>query len=132
MKFLKTTALAVVMLTTAKACNHSANNIDSINKKTKNNSSKEEEANKLFTPQQNASTDTAVKFQQQKPQPEVKRNSETNPDWDKKIIKTASVNIEVKNYKSFNDLLHGSIKKYGGYIAEEEQNQTDYKIENTI
>ncbi len=132
MKFLKTTAFAVVILTIAIACNHSANNIDSLSEKSKNISSKEEEANKFFTPQQNATADTTVKFQQGKPQTESKTKSEANPDWDKKIVKNASVNLEVKNYKSFYEMLHADIKKYGGYIAQEEQNQTDYKIENTI
>jgi hypothetical protein len=132
MKFLKTTALAVIVLTTVIACNHSANSIEGSNEKPKNISLKEEEANKFFTPRQNAIPDTTVKFQQGKPQTESKTKSEANPDWDKKIVKNASVNLEVKNYKSFNEMLHADIKKYGGYIAQEEQNQTDYKIENTI
>jgi hypothetical protein len=55
-----------------------------------------------------------------------------NPDWDKKIVKTANLNLEVKNYKSFNDLLHRTVKQSGGYIAQEEQNESDYKIENTV
>ena len=40
--------------------------------------------------------------------------------------------MEVKNYQSFNDLLHGNIKRFAAYVSQEEQNQTDYKIENTI
>ena len=132
MKFLKTTALAVIVLTTAIACNHSANSIEGSNEKSKNISLKEEEANKFFTPRQNTTADTTVKPQQGEPQTESKTKSEANPDWDKKIVKNATVNLEVKNYKSFNEMLHADIKKYGGYIAQEEQNQTDYKIENTI
>jgi len=53
-------------------------------------------------------------------------------DWDKKIIKTATLSIEVKNYKNFNELLRPAIKQFGGYVAQEEQNQSDYKIENII
>lgn len=55
-----------------------------------------------------------------------------NPDWDKKIIKTASVNLEVKDYNSFYTSLREKVRNMGGYIAQEEQNQSDYKIENTM
>jgi len=60
------------------------------------------------------------------------QTAQANPDWDKKIVKTASLNIEVKNYKSFNDLLHKTVRQSGGYIAQEEQNESGYKIENTV
>jgi len=53
-------------------------------------------------------------------------------DWDKKIIKTGNLTIEVKNYPSFNGLLHSGIKQFGGYVAQEEQSQSDYKIENIV
>ena len=53
-------------------------------------------------------------------------------DWDKKIIKNASINAEVKDYKSFYASLREKVKSVGGYIAQEEQNQSDYKIENSI
>jgi len=56
----------------------------------------------------------------------------TNKDWDKKIIRTASLSVEVKNYKAFNDMLRPLIKQDGGYIAQEEQVQDDYRIENNI
>lgn len=55
-----------------------------------------------------------------------------NTDWDKKIIKIASVNAEVKDYKSFYASLHEKVKSVGGYIAQEEQGQSDYKIENSL
>jgi Domain of unknown function (DUF4349) len=54
------------------------------------------------------------------------------PDWDKKIIKTANVNLEVKDYKSFYTSLREKVKNMGGYIAQEEQTQSDYKVENTM
>lgn len=55
-----------------------------------------------------------------------------NPDWDKKIVKNANVAIEVKNYKSFNEFVHATARKWGGYIAQEEQAESEYKIENVI
>lgn len=53
-------------------------------------------------------------------------------EWAKKIIKTASLNIEVKQYKDFAAVLNEVIIKSGGYIAKEEQSQSDYKLENTV
>ena len=53
-------------------------------------------------------------------------------DWDKKIIKTASLNVEVKDYNVFSTSLKEKIKGLGGYIAQEEQSQSDYKIENSV
>lgn len=56
----------------------------------------------------------------------------TKTDWDKKIIKTGTLNAEVKNYDSFYLFVRDQIKSLGGYIAEEQQEQSDYKIENTV
>lgn len=56
----------------------------------------------------------------------------SKPDWNKKIIKTGSLNVEVKEYEKFNQLVHTAANKFGGYIADEQQTETDYKIENTI
>jgi len=72
-----------------------------------------------------------------KPEPEKTKQNQQNipaqkPDWDKKIIKTASLNFEIKEYKSYNSSLREKIKQVGGYTAQEEQNQSDYKIENTL
>jgi hypothetical protein len=71
------------------------------------------------------------------PQQNVKEKTptqvpESKPDWNKKIVKTASLNVEVKAYNKFNQLLHTSVAKFGGYIANEQQAETDYKIENTV
>lgn len=72
------------------------------------------------------------------PQTPQKQNQTQKPlaepkiEWDKKIIKTASLNAEVKNYDSFYSSLREKVRNVGGYIAQEQQNQTEYKIENTI
>ncbi|HEY4874947.1 MAG TPA: DUF4349 domain-containing protein [Puia sp.] len=73
--------------------------------------------------------------EQNKPSPEKKPSTDKTlqkTDWDKKIIKTADLNVEVKNYTSFNDRIHKNIKELGGYVSKEEQNESDYKIENII
>ena len=53
-------------------------------------------------------------------------------DWDKKIIKTASVNLEVENYKTYYSFLKDKVSAAGGYVAQENQSQNEYKIENVI
>ena len=55
-----------------------------------------------------------------------------NPDWDKKIIKTAFLKLEVKDFKTYAQIVHNATKQYGGYIANEEQNESEGKIESTI
>lgn len=55
-----------------------------------------------------------------------------NPDWDKKIVKTANLSIEVPHFRVYTDRLHQQVRAAGGYIAQEEQQESAYKIENTI
>jgi len=81
-----------------------------------------------------ASADTVAAAPQQR-QKDQSRNLPASPpkvDWDKKIIKTASLNAEVKNYDSFYSSLREKVRNFGGYVAQEEQSQSEYKIENTI
>ena len=53
-------------------------------------------------------------------------------DWDKKIIKTALLNLEIKDFKKYNAGFRDKVKQVGGYIAQEQQSETEYKIENTL
>jgi hypothetical protein len=53
-------------------------------------------------------------------------------DWDKKIVKTGSLNLEVKDYYSYYTSLREKVRNLGGYIAQEQQVQSDYKIENNM
>ncbi|MBA3675706.1 MAG: DUF4349 domain-containing protein, partial [Chitinophagaceae bacterium] len=55
-----------------------------------------------------------------------------NSDWDKKIVKTAFLKLEVKDFKIYTEISHKAAKQYGGYIANEEQSQSEEKIESTI
>jgi Tfp pilus assembly protein PilZ len=82
-------------------------------------------------------TDTTGTPQNTPGEPEKKKQpSQTqpvpNPDWDKKIIKNASLNLEVKDYKSFYSSFREKVRSLGGYVAQEEQTQSEYKIENTL
>lgn len=53
-------------------------------------------------------------------------------DWDKKIIKTANLRFEVKDFKTYAAEVYSTVKQYGGYIAGEDQNQFEGKQETTI
>ena len=59
-------------------------------------------------------------------------SSAHNVDWDKKIIKTATVKLEVKDFKKYDAIIHATTRKYGGYIAQEEQNLTDERSETIL
>jgi len=128
MKFSKLT-IVLALLSGALACNEKQNSEKEI---VSNSQLREDEANK-YRKEENQIVDTTTtppqKRQGQQPAIGV---GVPIADWDKKIVKTASINIEVKNYKSFSGLMRDNIKKFGGYIAQEEQNQSDYKIENTV
>ena len=131
MKLLKPTAIVVCILIALVACNSGLS--DSKIKTEEISLAKVDEDKNKATGQDDQVADTTqAPSQKQKPQSEIKTVQQPKVDWDKKIIKNASINLEVKNYQSFNDLLHGNIKRFGGYVAQEEQNQTDYKIENSI
>ncbi|TKK67190.1 DUF4349 domain-containing protein [Ilyomonas limi] len=56
----------------------------------------------------------------------------TTEDWDKKIIKTARLTLELKNYTTFNTAIHDKLKRYGAYIAGEQQTESDARIENIL
>lgn len=56
----------------------------------------------------------------------------TYEDWNKKIIKTANVSLELKDFNAYNRTIHANIKNYGAYIAEEEQTLNAGRLENKI
>lgn len=56
----------------------------------------------------------------------------THTDWESKIIKNASMKVEVKDFKKYNSFVHSAVKQYGGYVAQEEQSLSDEKAETSI
>jgi hypothetical protein len=55
-----------------------------------------------------------------------------NPDWDRKIIRTADLALKVKNFQQFTNRLRAAVSQAGGYIAQEQQTQDASEIENTV
>ncbi|WP_431216649.1 YfbK domain-containing protein [Puia sp. P3] len=87
-----------------------------------------------------ASTD-AVAYKDEAPAPPQQQvqghgkktvSQSASPDWDKKIIKTADLNLEVKNFRDFAGRLRQTVQRVGGYMAQEQQTQSPSVIENTV
>jgi hypothetical protein len=85
-----------------------------------------------FSPPQTADDKNKAEDKKQGNQPTTNNTSSDNPDWDKKIIKTADIQLQLDDYKKFNTNIHSSLKNFGAYIADEKQTENDYRIENSI
>jgi hypothetical protein len=89
-------------------------------------------ADEQISEEENIATDTSVSnFIPPKIQPTGKTLSVILA-LDKKIIKTADIRLELKNYDRFNAGIHQLVKKYNGYIATENQENTDYQVQTTM
>ena len=86
---------------------------------------KEENTNQIF----NEKTDTTTT---QTSIPVNKNQPPASIDWDKKIIKNASLTVEVKDYKAYSNNLSVLTKKFGGYIANEQETQSAERLENKV
>jgi hypothetical protein len=100
------------------------------------NSSSENEVSALS---QTMAPDTNKEFKPEEPPPgnnqqpqQPNATTQTHADWEKKIIKNAILNIEVEDHAAYSERVHNSTKQFGGYIAQEEQQTTEYKKENTV
>lgn len=61
-----------------------------------------------------------------------KNQTSSHVDWDKKIIRTAQLSVEVKEYKKYTASLNTLVKRFGGYIATEQEVKDDARIENKV
>jgi hypothetical protein len=125
---IKTSSAIAALLLLCIGCNQSSDSSQSVSLK------KED-----FSPAGNINSDTGFQTADSTGQPQVGKEQkaeqqapEKHVDWDKKIIKTANLDAEVKDYKAFSKSLSEKVKRYGGYISTEEQTQSDYEIENNI
>lgn len=55
-----------------------------------------------------------------------------DPDWDRKIIRHGTMTIEVANFEKYNRWLRNTLKEFGAYISEEEQQDNDYRKETRL
>jgi len=125
---LKSTALIAVAATFCFACNSNSDmQTESTNKKdveylSRNVDTSFQIADTINEPQQASNPD------------KTNQNDISSKaiDWDKKIVKNATLNAEVKDYKSFSQQLNEKVKKYGGYISQEEQSQSEYQVQSSV
>lgn len=66
------------------------------------------------------------------PPPPPPASQQANSSIEKKIIKTAYLNIEVLNFQSTRKLIDSTIKKYDAYIMSENLQNTEYQITSNI
>jgi len=57
---------------------------------------------------------------------------QANTDWEKKIIKTGTLNIQADNYLQYDKTVRLAVQQWGGYIASEKENATEDRKENTV
>lgn len=80
-----------------------------------------------------ADTSLTGKPEEERPPQDPKTgHASGNRDWEKKIIKTATLRIEANDYNKYYGLVHESVKRVGGYIAQEDQARNEYKQENSV
>lgn len=115
------------------SCNQSKSNeavADKIESETA--SSPNESQEPIPTGSINQALDSTPVSTSQKSSKASSNQTSTKIDWDKKIIKNATLNLEVTDFKDYAASVYNTVKQYGGYIASESQNQTDEKIESSI
>jgi len=66
------------------------------------------------------------------PPPPPSESSETKVDVEKKIIKTAYLNMEVSNYSSSRKLIDSALKHFNAYVVSENLQNSEYQIGNSI
>ena len=76
------------------------------------------------------SADTVTQVLHQ--QPQVDNTVNQHIDWNKKIIRNGTMTLEVKEYSKYYTLIKEIVQREGGYIADENQQQSEYRIENSI
>jgi hypothetical protein len=72
------------------------------------------------------------KEQEQKEGTNQSPGKNTNADWDKKIIKTAVMNVETQEFKNYSRQIHALLTKWEGYIAREEESESEGKLNNLL
>ena len=76
-----------------------------------------------------ADTVTQISNQVQRQQSD---NNNPHVDWNKKIIRNGTMSLEVKDYSKYYRVIKEIVQREGGYIAEENQQQSEYRVENSI
>lgn len=117
--FMAFTALLVI------ACNHAKQKADMMVQDVQLNTGKNNDQNKLK--EDKVSVNNIIGEDNKTPIP-----TKTITDWEKKIIKTADIKLELKDYNNYNSNIHKNLKSFGAYIAKEEQSQYNDMLQNNV
>lgn len=82
--------------------------------------------------QEEKAADTMARIDQTPPVKSPANTKSIQPDWDKKIVKTAQLDAEVKDYHNYYRSIADKVRSVGGYISSEQQAQNEFRIENTL
>ena len=90
------------------------------------------EVNNIVLP--TGTLDTAIETENEKLEDDQspKVFQKANTDWDKKMIKTGTLNIQADIYQQYDKTLRVVVQQWGGYIASEKENATEDKKENAV
>lgn len=55
-----------------------------------------------------------------------------SPAWDRKMVKTADITVQVNSYDSFDNALHRQLSQYGAWISQEKQTGSGATVENDV
>ncbi len=68
----------------------------------------------------------------QKSKGNTEKSNIVYPDWNKKLIKTADLQLEVKQYEGFDKQMRQALQQYGAYIANETQSSSSGRIQHAL
>ena len=122
---MKFTAVIIILLLFASACSNNSGT-------TRNMKDEVQLGRELNKPDVENERNAPQQVQDKKEEQQQIKTGEPTKDWDKKIIKIASLNLEVTDFKSFTIQAKELTKKYGGYTSSEQQDQNDYRIQNVL
>jgi hypothetical protein len=131
MKPLTVLAFFAIMLTLL-ACQEKSANFSS------EQSGTAKSENEVFSPPMNeisADSEENIDEKEQDQQPgkrPIYSQPAANPDWDRSIIRTANMETEVKDLKTFTSSVRTLIRQLGGYVDAEEFTIDDYRKNATI
>jgi len=128
--FMAVFAMSIILI----ACNNGSHNVKAQDDQLESATSDTTTIGAFSAPQTATDKNDQNKSEEKKQnnQPTTNNTASDNPDWNKKIIKTADIQLQLDDYKKFNGNIHSSLKTFGAYIADEKQTENDYRIENSL
>src|SRR5689334_5374665 len=116
MKLLYVVFMTLVALSCQRAENKAS--LDELSQKVKTGKTNLADSTAQMTEDHVSAENNPPNEKQDKPQ---SKPATPQVNWTQKIIKTANVSLELKDYHSYDNAVHQSLVTYGAYIAQEQQ-----------